>query len=303
VEKFHLKITLLGFLLLSSSAFASPLSRFFKPKKDPSPAIRELAQKASMNNKGQDIFFDAEPELLEKAPFSEACNKHEGAGALGCYNGEKIFLFQIKESQLEYMIPLTAAHEMLHAAYEELSRTEKQNIDALLETVRLQITDPQILEKFDEYKTRDASVLPSEVHSIIGTEVENLPASLEAHYAKYFVNRKALVKLSQNYYGDIRARRNVLKTSEDQLDVLKKDIDLRQKVLKAKQSHLEVLKKHLEENSSAENARSFNQLAEQFNAEVKVYQDLINTYNSIAKERNSKAKESKELYEALDSKI
>lgn len=256
-----------------------------------------------MNDVGQKIFFRTEVELMDKSAFTEACNKHEGSTALGCFDGRKIFLFRIPEPQWDSIITITAAHEMLHAAYETLSKSEKKRIDALVLSVESQIKKPDIRAKIEEYRKRDASAFPSELHSIIGTEIPHLPPDLETHYLKYFLNRKALVALSDKYYQDLQARKESFKTSDSALDELKKEIELRAKILRSKQGHLEILKTQLQEDSSRERVESFNKLAEQFNEDLKSYQSLIENYNNLAKERNSRAKENKALYEALDSKI
>lgn len=265
--------------------------------------ITALAKKSFMSELGQTVFYRTEPILMGKVDFTEACNKHEGSTALGCFNGRKIFLFKIPEPQLEYMISVTAAHEMLHAAYDRLDKEERKKIDALVLSVQGQITDKDILEKIEDYRQRDASVLPSELHSIIGTEVLNLPIDLENHYAKYFLNRKALVRLSENYYEDLKSRKDSLKNTDSKLDELKKDIEMRAKILRTKQSHLDVLKRQINDEASRESVENFNRLAEQFNRELKSYEQMIANYNSLAKERNSRAKENKILYQALDSKI
>lgn len=280
-------------LFLSSAAFAL----------EPSADMIALAKRSSMTSLAQKIFYQAEPELMEKIAFTESCNKHEGSAALGCYTGKKIYLFNIKEPQLEYMISLTAAHEMLHAAYHVLNKKDRERLDKLLLEVENQIKDLDIRDKIEEYRKRDAAILPSEVHSIIGTEIEKLPPELEQHYSKYFLDRKALVALSQKYYKGLQARKEALKNTDTKLDTLKKNIELQGKILRTKQNHLAVLKRELEEGATKERVETFNKLAEQFNAELKAYQDMISKYNHLAKIRNSKAQQNKELYQALDSKI
>ncbi|KYG64034.1 hypothetical protein AZI86_14600 [Bdellovibrio bacteriovorus] len=265
--------------------------------------LTALGKKSFMSDLGEKIFYRTDPELMDKVAFTKACNKHEGSTALGCFNGRKIFLFKIPEPQLEYMISVTAAHEMLHAAYDRLDKEEREKTDKLLLAVQKGITDADILEKIEDYRKRDASILPSELHSIIGTEILNLPSELEAHYLKYFLNRKALVRLSENYYQDLQARKVSLKNTDSRLDELKKDIELRAKILRTKQSHLNVLKREIDEEASRERIENFNTLATQFNRELKIYEQMIANYNALAKERNSRAKENKILYQALDSKI
>lgn len=299
-----LKIYLLWICAVFLSFPPVASARYFH--KAPSSDIIRLAEKASFSHTGREIFYKTEPVLLPRAEFSAACNRHEGVSSLGCFDGENIKLFEIKEAKLEGMIAATAAHEMLHAAYDDLRKAERKRIDGLVKEVVAMVTDKDILAKFDEYRKRDTDVLPSEYHSIVGTEVENLPGSLELHYSRYFNNRKALVALTRSYYDELNARKKTIEVTDNELDKMRQDIELRMKILKTKQSHLDALKKRLESHETSptrENDETYNKLAEEFNKDAGHLKTKTDEFNRIAKERNKKAIESQKLYESLDSQI
>ena len=53
---------------------------------------------------------------------------------LGCYhsNQDGIFLYNVQDARLAGVQQVTAAHEMLHAAYDRLSTKDKNYVDGLL---------------------------------------------------------------------------------------------------------------------------------------------------------------------------
>lgn len=284
----------LVFFLLSFSAVAQADTR-----------LQRLQELASFSSEGMLIFAATSPSLLTNPAFSEACNRHEDISSLGCFDGKTIKIFDVKEARLEGLMASTAAHEMLHAAYKKLSRAEKTRIDGLITKALPHIQNPDVLTKFAEYKKRDPTVMASEYHSIIGTEIENLPTELEAHYGRYFRKRAAVVALTQEFYDELRSRKKTIALTDSELDKRREDIELRMKLLKTRQSHLDVLRKNLDaaENSTRDNVESYNQLVEKFNKELRDLRQQTDEFNKMARERNQKAIESQKLYESLNSNI
>ncbi len=52
---------------------------------------------------------------------------------LGCYVTQRIYIYDVKDAKLDGIREVTAAHEMLHAAYERMSSSEQTKVNALLE--------------------------------------------------------------------------------------------------------------------------------------------------------------------------
>ena len=86
----------------------------------PSPAeISELADATGMSETGRRIFFASTPELDDADDFNTHCPVDEQI-VLGCYTAREIYLYRVTDERLQGTNEVTAAHEMLHAAYERL---------------------------------------------------------------------------------------------------------------------------------------------------------------------------------------
>ncbi|HXE10230.1 MAG TPA: hypothetical protein VN554_02280, partial [Verrucomicrobiae bacterium] len=87
--------------------------------------IAALAQQDTMTAYGRKIFYVNHPQLDDKSNFAGKCpnNGGEQTIVLGCYRpGESgIFLLNVSDPRLNGVEQVTAAHEMLHGAYERLS--------------------------------------------------------------------------------------------------------------------------------------------------------------------------------------
>lgn len=193
----------------------------------PSPAIAAMAERASMSPQGRFLFFASIPELLERDSFNEACRSTatEHAAILGCYASGRIYLFNISNEQLDGVKEVTAAHEMLHAAYERLSPPEKARVDGLLERQELGAQKERIDALMVEYDKSEPGQRLNELHSIIGTEVTQLDPELAAYYDQYFDDRAALTTLAQKYqavFEQLEARQDSL---VDELNRLAGSID------------------------------------------------------------------------------
>lgn len=268
--------------------------------------VYRLQEMVNFTDFGKNIFLEAKPVIIPNPAFSESCNRHDGVSSLGCYDGSTIRIFQVKEARLEGLMASTAAHEMLHAAYKKLSRDEKENIDKLLLRVVSEITDKEILNRFQEYRKQDPQVLPSEYHSIVGTEILSLPLELENHYRQYFKNRKALVALSQSFYDELNHRKKSIAATDSELEKMREGIESQMKALKARQGQLDAIKRGFEKKNSThsrEDVEDYNRRVEKFNKELQELRRQTTTFNQMAKERNLKAIESRKIYDSLDSKI
>ena len=64
---------------------------------------------------------------------SSNCDTEERTTAiLGCYYQRHIYLFDINNKELDGTLDVTAAHEMLHAAYDRLNFFERSYVDGLI---------------------------------------------------------------------------------------------------------------------------------------------------------------------------
>lgn len=168
----------------------------------PSGEIAKLATDARMTDYARFLFYAAEPRLDGTQQFNDACRRQEeGSAILGCYAGGKIVIYDVKDDRLDGVEEVTAAHEMLHVAYERLSSGERDRLTQELESVYEQKKDESLETRMDYYERTEPGQRANELHAILATEYLNLSPVLEDHYRKYFTDRAAVVRLHSQYSG------------------------------------------------------------------------------------------------------
>jgi len=148
----------------------------------PPTDIVALADSTTMEDNARRLFYVYHPAVLDKTLFNMYCRDDEHSIVLGCYrSGKGIYIYGVEDPRLNGIKEVTAAHELLHAAYERLNTKDKAYVDKLTNQTLAGITDERILSTVELYKDKDAETLNNELHSILGTGVRTLPAELEAH--------------------------------------------------------------------------------------------------------------------------
>lgn len=97
---------------------------------------------------------------------------------------------------------LTFGHELLHAAYVTFSQQTLEKLHEELDKV-YSANKSQLDKSLQPYKRISKSEKLNELHSFIGTEVDELTPYLEEHYAQYFKNRSKLVSIAQTRHNEI----------------------------------------------------------------------------------------------------
>jgi hypothetical protein len=179
------------------------------------PEIVAIADATGMSEDGRLIFLASTPRIEGSKQFNEDC-RVESEGTLGCFDGNRIFIFEVTDPRLQGTIEVTGAHEMLHAAYQRLPDHDRARVDAMVRqaVAALPPSDPvfAIMERYPADQQAD------EWHSRLGTEFADLPAALEAHYARYFTDRLLVLSLEEKSTA-------LLDELEQQLDDLTAKID------------------------------------------------------------------------------
>lgn len=274
----------------------------------PPAAITQLADETSMLSTTKRVFYAYRPSLDDKSSFNTHCTFDEQTIVLGCYNRRGIYLYQVTDVRLHGVVEVTAAHELLHAEYDRLSTSDKKHVDTMVAAAYQNITDERIRKTIKSYQDNGADV-PNEMHSILGTEVQNLPADLEAYYARYFSNRKAIVAFSESYVQEFTARQDQVVAYDTQLAAMKTEIDKTQTDLSKKIAQINAAYSQLQTQKSSgdtvaynDGVPAYNQSVNAYNGEVKRAQSLINEYNDIVSKRNALAVEENQLSKAIDSR-
>ncbi|WP_152631204.1 proline-rich domain-containing protein [Agreia bicolorata] len=166
----------------------------------PSDNISSLVERADLNDVGTFIFYTSHPELNTANEFNTACGIRPEQFLLGCYTGETIHLYDVTEERLDGLREVTAAHEMLHAAFDRLDKKSQDHLGELLEKAYEEHgDDPELADRMDAYAASQPGTRITELHSIVGTEFADLDPELEAYYKRYFNDRSIVVGLHASY--------------------------------------------------------------------------------------------------------
>ena len=318
----------IGFMFKSLSVLALPLlvvglfvfgiPRYYYSINDwiklqnytPNQEIKLLADDARMTDKGRKIFYVTDPELNEKTRFNANCPFAERSFVLGCFNGHNIYLLSVKDGRLKSVETVTAAHEMLHAAYERLSSEERNRIDSLIESKFKEISDQRLNDLIADYRKQDPESVPNELHSILPTEVKDLGPELEDYYKQYFTDRSKVVDKFQSYESVFSNLDIKIKAIELQIDNLKIKISQLDESIRKQRVEIDsqnaLLKKYRDSGDIASyNAQvpKQNQLVNSYNNDVREYNSSIETHNAKAKEVNEIVVQQNSLVNSIDSKF
>ncbi|PID31243.1 hypothetical protein CR983_02145 [Candidatus Saccharibacteria bacterium] len=190
---------------------------------EPTAEIRLLAKRTKLSPLGERYFYASRPSIDGTQAFNEHCRDTEKTSVvLGCYYDQRITIYDVDNEELDGIKEVTAAHEMLHAAYERLSSRERKEVNDLLRPIAHDhsLADKEFAERMSVYSDLSTADKFNELHSVIGTEIETLTPELEAYYKRYFDDRATVVKLYQQYVKVFRKLR-------DDATALAKDLKLR----------------------------------------------------------------------------
>lgn len=281
----------------------------------PTAAVTQLGERSGMSDKGFFLYYASHPELDGTQRFNQACDrKEEGTAVLGCYNGSRIFVYDVQDARLDGIKEVTAAHEMLHAAYQRLSDSERKKVNDLLEVEYKKLeNDADYKERMAFYARTEPGERGNELHSVIGTEIRTVSPELEAHFKIYFKDRSKVVALHEVYQAVFRKLESEAKTLYTELQELNKAIEQKST---SYNTNVVTLNRDIQAfNARATNgdfatqsefsserakliarANSLKNQRTAINADITVYEQKRLSYNTIADE-------SKQLVDSLNSSL
>lgn len=166
----------------------------------PSRVVQDIVSKSSMSEQGKFLFYASRPQIETAADFNAHCRQHtEKTAILGCYAARQIYIYDITDERLNGIKEVTSAHEMLHAVYDRLNNREQGNVNALIDEAMKSIQDDSLQKRLALYDKTEPGERYNELHSILGSEAQNLPAALEQHFERYFINRLSVTELFRRY--------------------------------------------------------------------------------------------------------
>lgn len=274
----------------------------------PPAEVVRLADATTMQGQGRDLFYISDPHVQDREAFNQTCtDAGEQSLVLGCYKSFKIYIYNVGDPRLAGVKEVTAAHEMLHAAYQRLPATEKAALNDQLRVQMNALRDERLQKLIQLYNEQEPGELLNEMHSILGTEYPNLSPELEAHYKRYFAERAKVVAYAQQYEGIFTASKERLAVLDEQLGALKVKIDANNAQLQRTQQELETQMAQMNATQQTDPA-AYNQMVPSYNVKVRQFNNLVvttrqlvNQYNALVQERNSEAAAQNDLFNSLDS--
>ncbi len=267
----------------------------------PTSQLQTAEQRIALTARGQQIFYATAPAIQDKAEFNASCQSAERTAAiLGCYYQDRIYLYNIQNAELDGTLEVTAAHEMLHAAYHRLNYFERQRIDAMVEQQYQRVKDqPEISQLMQYYAKSEPGAELDELHSILGTTISDISPELEQYYARYFTDRAGIVALNAKYtavFSDLSRQADELQTQIDaesaalkttlatyEADLEQLNLDIESFNARAggggftSQSEFSVALAGVQRRVSAMNARQ-----SALNTQINAYNDMVERLNKIA---------------------
>lgn len=276
--------------------------------------VSALASDTAMTPEARHLFYVNRPELESREDFNRECGDHlEQSIVLGCYHGDRqgIHLYNVTDPRLAGIKQVTAAHEMLHQAYDRLNPEERSRVDKLLNDFAQEASkDERLASKLNIYRKSEPDALNTEMHSIFGTELRNLPLELEEYYKQYFTDRSKVVSFSEAYENEFTKRGQLVADYDTQLRALDSQIDANKGSLDARLKSLNQKRAEVERSASEGNAAAYqanviayNRMVAEYNHLVDGTRSLIDQYNQIVAKRNEIAVQEQELRKALDSRL
>jgi hypothetical protein len=307
--KRRIPLILITLLLVLGSRYGMDIADTIRlANYQPPQEIATLAQKTTMTDLGRRLFYINQPQIEDQKQYLNVCKSSEATVVLGCYIPAKgIFIQRIDDSRLAGVMEVTAAHEMLHVAYDRLSIAERQEIDRELQTAYDKMKDERVRKLIESYRRRDAKVVKTEMHSILGTEIEQLTPKLERHYRKYFDRRSQIVAFSNQYEGVFASLRQRAQALELQLKTLKASIGQSQDQLERDAQSVKTERQEIQNQQQVNPNLDYNSRISSFNFRLANLKQLdhfvesqIDRYNLLVREYNSLALQEKSLVESLE---
>lgn len=281
----------------------------------PTEQIASINDRINLTTRGGHIFYASTPAVSGQEEFNSSCGSHERTAAiLGCFYMDKIYLYDVDNAELDGVMEVTAAHELLHAAYQRLGPFERERIDRLIEDEYQKLKDiPEIREAMEYYSEAEPGEELNELHSIIGTTIASISPQLEKYYERYFTDRASIVELNQRYV-------DVFNRIKSQSEALEKEVNAKKAVVDQRLAEYDKAKNQLEADINDFNRRagdgSFTSMAtfesqrralnfrvDSLNAQREEVNRLVNEYNALVEELNSLAIHANQLYKSINGAV
>lgn len=209
-----------GLELFRRSVIVSRLDKDAFKKYELTQDFIDIAEKTTLTQTAKDHFYKLEPRFVKADDFVKFCKTvARGIEALACYPpkpyggpfaGKTILLLQIDDPRFIDHKYSAAAHELLHALYDQLPSDEKARVNNLLnQELAKHQDDAHLQAALSELEKvgKDEEEIVNELHSKFGVEYPEIASELETYYEQYFQDRQQVVKLYRQGGFASRVRR------------------------------------------------------------------------------------------------
>lgn len=277
---------------------------------EPDSQISALADRAYLSDNGRRYFYVSDPEINDKKEFNNNCPVLEKALVLGCYSGREIYLLEIERSELDGVMEVTAAHEMLHAAYDRLGTKEREEINRQLMAAYESIDSSRLNDLVESYEDSGGRELVyNELHSILPTQVVELPENLEEYFGQYFNNRKKLAGLYAEYESVFRDVNRRIDSKKSQIESLRSRIDNQEAHIGQLRQQINDINARMRALRRSNDTEGYNRLVpqqntlvEEYNAAVHNHRGVIEQHNKLVDEVNDLVILQNDLVNSMDSR-
>ena len=282
---------------------------------DPDPAAAALGETLALTDDGEFVYAASSPVLAGTELFSRLCGRvgSDEVNVLGCYADRRIVVFDIEDDRLQSFEQVTAAHELLHGVWMRMSVEERDRVGALLNDAYEGLRDdPLLADRLAWYAQTEPGQRLNELHSILGTEIAELPDGLERHYGEWFTDRQAIVEMNEESIAVFAQLERRAARLGSQLDDLERQIDERRDAYEhAVSAYNDAVADFNQRADNGDFASSASFEAERdalmaqaavLDAERQAIDALIDEYNELLADLKRLDRVARSLDEALDSR-
>lgn len=266
----------------------------------PSNIVLNLANEDTMSNYARQIFYINNPTIQNQYQFSISCpnNDIKQTVVLGCYHGNEggIYLLKMTDPNLDGVMQVAAAHEMLHGIYDRLTFNQKFQLDQQLTYFYKHVLkNNRVKQEISLYAKTEPGQVLNEMNSTFGTECHKLTPYLERYYKQFFNNRQVVVNYEQNYQNLLLQKEQLINNYDSQLKALNQQItNYENNLITTKQTLNQQLNQinnmsNKTGSSYQLNVTNYNNQVLGYNNQIKTLQEFISQYNQIIIPRNKLA--------------
>ena len=269
-----------------------------------------LRQNLRLTEQADFLYQASQPEVLQSSDFNKSCAgvQREQSIVLGCYTRQRFFIYDVDDERLSGVKEVTAAHELLHAVYDRLPKDERDRIDGLVLEAAKTVTNERFQATLAQYRESEPDQIPNELHSILATEVSDLPSDLELHYRRYFQDRSIIVGYATQYEETFSSLEEQIDSYDSNLNNLKNSISSYEELLRSKQEELKNVQNEMQQLRDSGQVEEYNSLVPGYNQQIQNYNQIvallkqsIDEYNKLVEKRNSLATTQNDLAKELNS--